>query len=103
MSQYKIAFDSIAWEAPMAGLRFKAGKQGGKQLRLVEYTSDMEPHWCEKGHVGYVLEGQFEIRFEGQAIIFNAGDGVFIPPGAEHKHMGRSITDGVRAVFVEET
>jgi quercetin dioxygenase-like cupin family protein len=68
----------------------------------VEYTKDMPPHWCEKGHIGYVLEGQFEIKFEKETAIFNPGDGVFIPAGAEHKHMGRAITDVVRAVFVEE-
>ena len=102
MSQYRIDFDAMAWDAPMDGLRFKATKQGGRQLRLVEYTKDMEPHWCEKGHIGCVLDGQFEIRFEGETAVFHPGDGVFIPASAEHKHMGRAITDVVRAVFVEE-
>ena len=102
MAQYKVDFESIPWKVPMDGLRFKADRQGGRQLRLVEYTPDMKPHWCEKGHVGYILEGQFEIRFEGEVAIYNSGDGVFIPAGAEHKHMGRAVTEVVRAVFVED-
>jgi len=102
MDQCKVDFDSIAWETPMDGLRFKAHVQGGRRLRLVEYTTDMEPHWCEKGHIGYILEGQFEITFESEVSIFNPGDGVFIPSGREHRHMGRVLTDSVRAVFVED-
>ena len=101
MSQYKVDFNSIPWETPMDGLRFRAFQQGDKQLRLVEYTRDMVPHWCEKGHVGYVLDGEFEIQFERQTVVFQAGDGVFIPPGPEHKHMGKTRTDVVRVVFVE--
>ena len=102
MSQYKVDFASMSWETPMDGLRFKATRQGGRQLRLVEYTKDMEPHWCEKGHIGYLLAGQFEIRFEGEVAIYNPGDGIFILSGPEHKHMGIALTDLVRAVFVEE-
>jgi quercetin dioxygenase-like cupin family protein len=101
MSQYKVEFDSMSWETPMEGLRFKATRQNGRQLRLVEYTKDMEPHWCEKGHIGYLLAGRFEIKFEGETAVYNPGDGIFIPSGPEHKHMGRAVTDLVRAVFVE--
>ena len=86
----------------MTGLRARKRIQDGKQLRLVEYTKDMEPHWCEKGHIGYVLDGQFEIRFEREVIVFNQGDGIFIPSGKEHKHMGRVLSDVVKVIFVED-
>lgn len=102
MAQYKVDFKSMSWEAPMDGLRFRAVRQDGKQLRLVEYTKDMEPHWCEKGHIGYLLDGEFEIRFDDGVDIFKPGDGIFIPPGRKHRHMGKALTDVVRAVFVEE-
>ena len=71
-------------------------------MRLVEYDKSMEPHWCEKGHVGYVLEGQFEIKFETDTVVFNPGDGIFIPSGKEHRHMGKVITDVVRVIYVED-
>jgi ethanolamine utilization protein EutQ (cupin superfamily) len=102
MSSYQVVFGEIPWESSMKGLRFKAVRQGKKQLRLVEYTKEMEQHWCEKGHIGQVLEGRFEIRFEKETLIYDAGDGVFIPSGPEHKHSARTITEVVRAVFVEE-
>jgi len=100
--EYKIDFDSIEWETPMPGLRYKARRHGQRQVRLVEYTPLMEPHWCEKGHVGYVLEGQFEIAFGSRIVILNPGDGIFIPPGREHRHMGKALAPVVTVVFVEE-
>lgn len=102
MIAYKVDFENIAWESPMKGLRFKAMKIDKKQLRLVEYTQEMEHHWCEKGHIGYVLEGQFEIEFSNESYIYNPGDGVFIMDGPEHKHMGKPLTKIVKVVFVED-
>jgi len=71
-------------------------------LRLVEYTPDLAPHWCERGHTGYLLEGRLEITFDNGVHVFEPGDGIFIPAGAEHRHMGRALTDTVRVVFVED-
>ena len=99
---YKVDFDSIPWESPLPGMRAKIVKQGNRRLRLVEYSRDMEPHWCENGHYGLVLEGQFEIKFDHSVQVFKPGDGVFIPTGREHRHMGRVLTDKVKVVFVED-
>jgi len=86
----------------MEGLRYKAVRHGSSQLRLVEYTKDLKPHWCEKGHIGYLLEGRFEIAFDRGAVEFNGGDGIFIPAGHEHRHMGKVLSDVVRVIFVED-
>lgn len=102
MNPTKVDFNALAWQAPMEGLRFKARQQGGRQLRLVEYTREMEPHWCEKGHIGYVLEGRFEIQFDNEAMVFGPGDGMFLPPGRGHRHMGKVLSDVVRCIFVED-
>jgi hypothetical protein len=99
---YVIDFDDVPWESPMKGVRHKAVQHGSRRLRLVEYGKDLEPHWCEKGHVGYLLEGRFEIAFDRGVFVFKAGDGIFIPAGTEHRHMGRVLSDVVRVVFVEE-
>jgi mannose-6-phosphate isomerase-like protein (cupin superfamily) len=99
---YLIDFDSIPWESPMEGLRFRAVGEKGRQVRLVEYTADMDPHWCDKGHVGMVLEGTVEIEFPGETLVFESGAGVFIPSGQEHCHKARVISGPVRALFVEE-
>lgn len=102
MTSYRVDFNAQPWEAPVDGLRCKAVKQGDRQLRLVEYTRNLEPHWCEKGHMGYVLEGRLEIEFEDQVLVFNPGDGIIIPSGWEHRHKGKVLTDVVRVVFVED-
>jgi hypothetical protein len=102
MFQYKVDFDSIHWESPMPGLRCKIAAQGDKRLRFVEYSGELEPHWCENGHIGYILEGEFEIEFESEILTYRPGDGVFILPGPEHRHKGRVLTDTVKVIFVEE-
>jgi mannose-6-phosphate isomerase-like protein (cupin superfamily) len=100
--KYLIDFDSVPWESPMAGLRFKAVSDGGRRLRLVEYGEDLEPHWCERDHVGSILEGTFEIEFPEETLVFESGDGVFIPCGREHRHRARVRSGPVRALFVED-
>ena len=103
MEQYRVDFKPLPWSSPAPGVRSKTHCQGNRQLRLVEFTSQfVEPDWCVNGHVGYVLEGQMEIDFNGNKIVFSAGDGIFIPPGEEHKHMGKALTDVVRMILVED-
>lgn len=99
---YRIDFESRAWESPMAGVRSKTWRQGGRQIRLVEYRPQMEPHWCERGHYGCILEGEFEIGFPDRIVVFRAGDGVAIPAGAAHRHRARVVSAMVRALFVED-
>ena len=102
MITYKVDFDSLPWVSPMKGVRHEALKQDGKQLRLVEYSEEMEPHWCEKGHIGSLLEESFEITVGEEIHIFHPGDGIFLPAGKTHRHMG-SVPSGVaRMIFIED-
>ena len=102
MNQYKIDFESMAWETPADGVRFKAYQQGGRKLRLVEFSKEFVEPGCTKGHVGYILEGQIEIDFDGEVIVFGPGDGLFIPAGEKHKHKGKVLTDIVKVILVED-
>ena len=103
MEQYRIDFDAIPWQTPAAGVRFKAHEQAGRKLRLAEFAKDfIEPDWCTKGHIGYILEGQLEIDFNGNTVSLKPGDGIFIPPGEQHKHKGRAITETVKLILVED-
>jgi mannose-6-phosphate isomerase-like protein (cupin superfamily) len=102
MTARRIAFAELEWAKPLPGVRHKVQNIGEKVLRLVEYSSAMEPHWCERGHLGYILEGRFEIEFAKETLVFEAGDGVAIPSGAESRHRARVLTNIVRAVFVED-
>jgi hypothetical protein len=102
MELMKIDFDTLPWECPMPGIRHKAVSHGIRKVRLVEYAREMEPHWCERGHHGYILSGTMEIEFAGGALVFEAGHGVFIPAGHAHRHRARVLSDLVRAIFVED-
>ena len=103
MEQYRVDFESMEWEAPAEGVRFKAYEQGGRRLRLAEFTKEfVEPDWCTKGHVGYILEGRMEIDFDGKVIVFGPGDGIFIPAGQKHRHKGKALTGVVRLILVED-
>lgn len=100
--EYKIDFDALEWSFPISGVRHKKFSFQNQKLRLVEYTPDMEPHWCDRGHAGYILEGQLQIEFEDGTRVFNAGDGIVIPDGPDHKHKATIVSRVVRAVFIEK-
>ena len=103
MVELRIDIEAIPWESPLPGLRFKAYRADGKQLRIVEFDREfVEPVWCAKGHYGYVLEGEFEIDFSGRIVTFKEGDGVFIPAGEASKHKARALTDTATFFFVED-
>jgi len=77
--------------------------QDDRRLRLVEFTKEfIEPDWCTKGHIGYVLEGQMDVDFAGHVVHFSAGDGLFIPAGEEARHKATVITDLVKLILVED-
>lgn len=69
MERYKVAFDALECESPMPGTRFKVFRQGAQQFRLVEITTEfVDPHWCEKGHQGFVIDGELEVDFKGSVV-----------------------------------
>ena len=100
---YKIDFDSLPWESPIDGVRFKAFEQSGQRIRLVEFEKGfVEPDWCLKGHIGFVLEGSIEVEFSGDVVRYSVGDGVFILKGEEHKHRARVVSEGARLILVDD-
>ena len=103
MHDYRIDFERLPWETVMDGVRQKVVAHSGKKVRLVEYSKAMPPHWCAKGHCGYILKGRFEIEFADGTQVFEEGAGVFIPDGEEHRHRARVLSDVVRAIFVEDS
>ncbi|MGO9373624.1 MAG: hypothetical protein ACLQBD_16160 [Syntrophobacteraceae bacterium] len=69
----------------------------------MEFTSEfIEPHWCEKGHTGLILEGSLEVDFRGNVVIYHKAEGIFISPGPNSVHKARSLTPVVRLVLVED-
>ncbi|MET0293143.1 MAG: hypothetical protein ABW136_12350 [Steroidobacteraceae bacterium] len=103
MSPFRIAFDSMAWEALRDDVRQKVHCADGRQVRLVEFdTTDGFEQWCEVGHVGYVLEGGLTISFDGTPVRFSRGDGLLIPDGVESRHRAVSIDRGTLLLMIED-
>src|SRR3974390_911146 len=99
----RVAFEEMPWETSPAGVRFKVQRVGDRQLRLLEFSRDLDhPHWCTTGHLGYVLEGAMEVEFTTGPQVFRAGAGLAIPAGEAAKHRPRALTDRVRMIFVED-
>ncbi len=103
MEQYRVDFESMPWNTATTGVRTKIFKQSGKQIRIVEFSKEfVEPGWCTKGHIGYVLEGEVEIDFSGEFLFLKSGDGFFITVGEKHKHMARAVTDSATMLLIED-
>lgn len=98
---YRVPLSSLDWESPLEGIHQKIITEGRKKLKLVEYYPTMPLHWCERGHLGYVLEGRLEIEFVSSTLVFSQGDCIVIPDGSEHRHRAKPLSDVVRVVFVE--
>ena len=98
---YKINFEEMVWETPIEGVRHKCLDQDGQRIRLVEYSDEMPAHWCEKGHCGYMIEGEMEIEYPGARITYGPGDGIFIPDGPEHRHRGKVLSGKALVFFIE--
>jgi quercetin dioxygenase-like cupin family protein len=103
MERYRILFDQLQWQDALHGARFKVYQSDNKQVRLLEFTSEfIEPDWCEKGHIGFVLKGELEIDFHGRLVRYPEGSALFIPSGAESGHKARSIAAVTQLFLVED-
>jgi quercetin dioxygenase-like cupin family protein len=103
VSPFKIDFDAMQWQQIRPDVRQKVYCEGSRQVRLVEFEpTDGAEHWCETGHIGYVLRGALSISFNGNVVSFEAGDGLFIPSGAASKHRAVSISAGTQLLMVED-
>jgi hypothetical protein len=103
LNSIKVDFDSLEWQLGRPGVRFKIYSEGSRQLRLVEFeTTEGDPHWCEQGHIGYVLRGGLEIDVNGELVSLAAGNGLFIPSGLNSSHRGVKISRGTQLLMVED-
>ncbi len=77
------------WEKPGAVGRVKIAYVGGKRLRLLELPPGFnEENWCLRGHIGYVLRGEFVIHFQNRTVRCKPGMGFVIPDGDPHRSQG---------------
>lgn len=87
MTNHLIHFNNLNWERPSEGVEQKIYSDGNRRLRLLRfYDSFIEKDWCVAGHIGYVLEGEMKIDFNGTIKNFKKGDGLWINEGDSSKH-----------------
>lgn len=103
MSEKKIDFEKVEWENSSPFLRSKSFEQNGKKVRVVELKKGLDhPDWCETGHIGYVLEGELDIDFDGEILNYKRGDVLFIASGETEKHIPIPKSEKVLLLLVEE-
>ncbi len=74
---------------------------GGIRVRMVEYSPGyLADHWCSKGHIVFVVEGEFESELkDGRKFRLTAGMSYQVADNAEAH---RSYTkDGVKLFIVD--
>lgn len=100
----KIEFQAIDWEQIATGAKQKLCQTQNKTIRLLRLNdSFLEAHWCTKGHIGYVLEGEMTLDFNGNKINYKVGDAFIIKEGEATKH--KAIIENnkfVKLLLVEE-
>ncbi len=105
----KIPFQKIDWKTIYKTEH--QGKEGtsflqtvqieGLTTRVVEYSENyLADHWCQKGHIVYCLEGEFEIEFENADIVKLTKGMSFIVSDNESSH--RSVSkNGAKLLIID--
>ncbi len=99
----KVDFSACEWEISDTGVRSKSFERDKKRMSLLELGKELDhPHWCETGHVGFVVEGELEIAFGDKTIRYSKDDGLFILSGDGEKHIPKPISEKVVLFLVED-
>lgn len=81
--------------------RWRTREFGAIRVRVVEYSPGyLADHWCEKGHILYVLDGVLDTELgDGRAITLTPGMSYQVADGAQ-PHRSRTAT-GARLFIVD--
>ena len=81
--------------------RWRTREFGDIRVRVVEYSPGYRAdHWCEKGHILYVLEGMLETELgDGRKVTLLPGTSYQVADGAEPHRS--STKDGARLFIVD--
>jgi len=92
------------WKKPGAEGRGKLLHTQGKRFRILELPPGFdEESWCDRGHDGYVIEGEFMTIFEdGGTASCKPGMAFCIPDGVAHRSKGSTTSKTVVVVVDEE-
>lgn len=79
--------------------RWRTRQFGDIRVRVVEYSPGyLADHWCEKGHILFVLDGVLETELgDGRTVRLTAGTSYQVADGAEPH---RSSTEAGARLFI---
>jgi hypothetical protein len=103
-----VPFETIDWSStPRVAhvgetgvAHWRTREVGNLRVRLVEYSAGyLADHWCERGHVVHVLEGELvtELRTGGRSVL-PAGQSYIVADGDAHRS---STATGARLLIVD--
>ncbi len=99
---YTARFVAMNWESSTPKVRQKLHRVGDQQLRVVEFERGLEhPAWCERGHIGYILQGKLALEFDEETLEFGEGEGFIIPDGKANRHRPVPLTEHVLLILSE--
>jgi len=77
-------------------------EDGNVRVRVVDYSPGCRSdHWCPRGHVLYVLEGEFGIALkDGRDVRLGPGTSFQVGDDERNPHLGYSES-GARALIVD--
>jgi quercetin dioxygenase-like cupin family protein len=109
MQMSDIPFGTTDWEevpetvhsGETGTARWRTREFGGIRVRIVEYSPGyVADHWCDKGHILYVLDGVLETElFGGRKVTLRPGTSYQVADGQE-PHRSVSAT-GARLFIVD--
>ena len=74
---------------------------GGLRVRVVEYSANyLADHWCQKGHIIYCLEGEFESELENAETVKLKKGMSYIVSDNESSHRSTSI-NGTKLLIID--
>ena len=109
MKLVDIPFQTIDWAAVASTVhagetgeaRWRTVEVGNVRVRIVEYSAGyLADHWCERGHVIHVLDGELvtELR-DGRSFALAAG-GSYVVADGDGAHRSRTAR-GARLLIVD--
>ena len=97
-----LRFSEIPWNEIAPGAREKAYQRSFNTVRLLHLAPGFEEvEWCRRQHIGFVLEGSFEIQFTNRIVRYQQGDGIAIPAGEGSKHRARVGDEPVTMFLID--
>ena len=77
-------------------------EQGGLRVRIVEYSPGFRSdHWCSRGHVLFVLEGQLQIQLkDGRTYVMPAATSFQAADDEKNPHLA-STDEGAKVFIVD--